>query len=104
MPNIEMMDKECCKSIVQDIKNVTNIGVAIQFRWISSEPDQLIKIKTLIDQHAKGNSSVWEEQKTIIPIDNHNEHNNINTHKKHKRQLTLGLSSIIDEEEKYNES
>eukprot|EP01084_Bolivina_argentea_P136163 239827_1 len=58
MPNIEMMDKECCKTIVKDIKNVRNHRIAIQFNWTSPKPLHLIHIKELINQYAEEISTV----------------------------------------------
>eukprot|EP01084_Bolivina_argentea_P033661 62249_1 len=53
MPSVEMMNKECCKTIVEDIKNVKNHDIAIQFNWISPKPLQLIDTKELIHQHTQ---------------------------------------------------
>eukprot|EP01084_Bolivina_argentea_P042563 78478_1 len=53
MPNIEMMDKECCETIVEDMKNIKNHRVAIRFKWTSTKPLQLIHIKELVHQYAK---------------------------------------------------
>eukprot|EP01084_Bolivina_argentea_P083440 151064_1 len=48
-----MMDKECCRIIIQDTKNVINLHVVIQFKWKSPKPLQLIDIKGLLDYYAK---------------------------------------------------
>eukprot|EP01084_Bolivina_argentea_P033660 62248_1 len=58
MPSVEMMNKECCKTIVEDIKNVKNHGIAIKFKWTSPKPSQLFEIKTLINHYAKEISTV----------------------------------------------
>eukprot|EP01084_Bolivina_argentea_P042559 78474_1 len=52
MPSIEMMDKECCKIIVEDIKNVKKHHIAIQFKWTSPKPLQLIYVAELIHLYA----------------------------------------------------
>eukprot|EP01084_Bolivina_argentea_P065245 118935_1 len=58
MPDIDMMDKECCKTIVEDIKNIKNHRVAIQLKWTSPKPLEVRAIKELIDQHAKAMTTV----------------------------------------------
>eukprot|EP01084_Bolivina_argentea_P101437 181865_1 len=70
MPNIEMMDNKCCKAIVEDIKNVKNHRVAIQFKWASSKPLQLIHIQKLIHQYAETLTTV--SLKTQIDEDKSN--------------------------------
>eukprot|EP01084_Bolivina_argentea_P253896 426658_1 len=58
MPSIEMMDKECCKTIVEDMKNIIKVSVAVQFKWTSPKPLQLIDIKALFDHYAKRMTTV----------------------------------------------
>eukprot|EP01084_Bolivina_argentea_P178793 309035_1 len=60
MPSIELMDNECCKTIVEDMKNIINHRIAIQFQWTSPESIsfQLISIKGLLDHYANQMTTV----------------------------------------------
>eukprot|EP01084_Bolivina_argentea_P227497 384202_1 len=58
MPNVDMMDKDCCKTIIADIKNLINPHVTIQFIWKSCKPLQLIDIARLFNRYSSQISTV----------------------------------------------
>eukprot|EP01084_Bolivina_argentea_P285221 489080_1 len=47
------MNKECCESIMEDILNITNKNVMIEFRWISDKTDIYLEyVKTAFQEAA----------------------------------------------------
>ncbi len=74
MPSIDLMNDDCCKSVVDDLLNVINENAVIKLQWKSPKPLQLIDIQAAITKHAKKISThkieayVDEEKVSFITI------------------------------------
>ena len=94
MPSIDLMDIECCKTIIHDIPNIIKADITIEFFWTSSKPLQLHDIKKLFDFYATEISNVIlkviinEDTMQSIVI-------NCSKFTKHKLELRLSIPMKI---------